>query len=190
MHLVEIRKSPTPPLPKLAQLYTNFGRYHTLKCEIREAFQAITSIFFVPYMNRLLAWSILIALLERMMMTWLIMMLSHVKTPRPDETVFGVWSNLLPGFYAHRSKGSETNPFRGLYTCHDRRHVVKMQKYCGIQFESLIWFSLELLQWFYRRVPRWVNKGFTDAFTSNKEPGALAKKVLPHQTIVRSFTGF
>ena len=54
---------------------------------------------------------------------------------------------------------------------------------CG--FESLIWFSLELLQWFYRRVPRWVNKGFTDAFTSNKEPGAIAKKVLPHQTIVR-----
>ena len=65
--------------------------------------------------------------------------------------------------------------------------------HCGFQFESLIWFSLEVLQWFYRRVPRWVNKGFTDAFTSNK--GALAtvlldKKVLPHQTIVRSFTGF
>ena len=47
---------------------------------------------------------------------------------------------------------------------------------CG--FESLIWFSLELLQWFYRRVPRWVNKGFTDAFTSNKEPGDLASVLL------------
>ena len=69
MQLVEIRKPPISLLPKLAQLYTNFGRYHTLKCEIREAFQAITSIFFVPYMNRLLASSILKAMLERMMMT-------------------------------------------------------------------------------------------------------------------------
>ena len=142
MHLVEIRKPPISPLPKLAQLYTNFGRYHTLKCEIREAFQAITSIFFVPYMNRLLASSILKAMLERMMMTWLIMMLSHVKTPRPDETVFGVWSNLLPGFYAHRSKEPETNPFRGLYNCHGRRHVAKMQEWCGIHNVGLkAWYG-------------------------------------------------
>ena len=55
--------------PKLAPFYINSSLYNSLGCEIGKAFQAITSIFFVAYMNRLLASSILKAMLERMMMT-------------------------------------------------------------------------------------------------------------------------